>query len=64
MPVRSCCSCASFALTREVKLRKSDGVPNKELSEAEQKILDAETSLVDYKIEKVNAKRPLLETAV
>lgn len=54
----------TFVLTREVEIRKSDEVPYKQLSEAEQEILDADNSLVDYRVEKVNAKRPLLETAV
>jgi hypothetical protein len=54
----------TFVLTREIEIRKSDGVPYEELSEAEQEILDADSSLVDYKIEKINAKRPLLETVV
>jgi len=34
-----------------------------QLSEAEQEILDADSSLTDYRVEKFNAKRPLLETA-
>ena len=54
----------TFVLTRETEIRKSDGVPYKQLSEAEQEILDADNSLVEYRIEKVNAKRPLLQTAV
>ncbi len=54
----------TFVLTREVEIRKSDGVPYEQLSEEEQKILDADSSLSDYKIEKVSAKRPSLETVV
>jgi hypothetical protein len=50
----------TFVLTRELEIRKSDGVPYKQLSEKEQEILDADSSLMDYKIEKFNAKRPSL----
>ena len=50
----------TFVLTREVEIRKSDGVPYKQLSEKEQEILDADSSLTDYRVEKFNAKRPSL----
>ena len=50
----------TFVLNREVEIRKSDEVPCEQLSEEEQKILQADGSLVDYKIEKFNAKRPSL----
>ena len=53
-----------FVLTCKVKIRKIDSVPYKQLSEAERKILDADDSLVDYRVEKIEVKRPSLETAV
>jgi hypothetical protein len=54
----------TFALIREVEIRKSDEVPYEQLSEEEQKILQADSSLIGYKVEKYNAKRPSLQTAV
>jgi hypothetical protein len=54
----------TFVLSREVEIRKSDGVPYEQLSQEEQEILDADHSLTDYRVEKVNAKRPFLDSAV
>lgn len=48
----------TFALTREVEIRKSDGVPYEQLSEEEQQILDADSSLVDYRNERAEVGRP------
>lgn len=49
----------TFVLKREVEIRRSDGTPYEQLSEEEQEILDADSSLVDYRIEEVQARRPV-----
>ena len=48
----------TFLLRREVEFRKSDGIPYEQLSEEEQEILDADSSLVDYRNEDVEVGRP------
>jgi len=52
-----------FVLTREVEIRKSDGMPYEQLSEEEQQLLDRDSSLVDYRIERVQVKRPRFDGA-
>lgn len=48
----------TFLLKREVEFRKSDGIPYEQLSDEEQMILDADSSLVDYRNEDVEVRRP------
>jgi len=48
----------TISLSREVAIRKSDGVPYEVLSEAEQEILDNDASLLDYRIETILYQRP------
>lgn len=53
----------SFALSREVEFRKSDGTPYEQLSEEEQQALDDDSSLLDCRIERVQVKRPPFDKA-
>lgn len=53
----------TFALSREVEYRKSDAVAYTQLSESEQLILDSDNSLVEYRIEEINVKRPGFDLA-
>ena len=48
----------NFALTQEVEFRKSDGAPYEGLSEEERDVLDEDRSLVDYREERIQVKRP------
>jgi hypothetical protein len=48
----------TFVLRREISIRKSDGVEYESLSEQEQEILDNDSTLMDYRIETVQFKRP------
>lgn len=48
----------TFLLRRGVVFRKSDGIPYEQLSQEEQEILDADRSLVGYRNEDVEVKRP------
>lgn len=47
----------TFVLTREIEFRKSDGAAYDSLSSEEQDVLDNDSSLSDYRIEKVNYQR-------
>lgn len=49
----------TFVLSQEVELRKSDGVPYKILSEEEQDFLDKDATLLGYRKETIQFKRPL-----
>lgn len=48
----------TFALTREVDIRKSDGIPYEQLAEEEQEILDTDLSLLTTRKERIEVKRP------
>jgi hypothetical protein len=48
----------TFVLRREISIRKSDGAEYESLSEQEQEILDNDSTLMDYRIETVQFKRP------
>jgi hypothetical protein len=48
----------TISLSRELAIRKSDGVPYEVLSEEEQEILDNDASLLDSRIETILYQRP------
>jgi hypothetical protein len=48
----------TFVLRREINIRKSDGVEYESLSEKEQEFLDNDSTLTDFRIEKVHFQRP------
>lgn len=48
----------TFVLRREISIRKSDGAEYESLSEQEQEILDNDSTLMDYRIDAVQFKRP------
>jgi hypothetical protein len=50
-------------LKREVEVRASDGKEYPSLPETEQAELDADSSLVNYRIERAEIDRPLAEAA-
>ncbi|MHC4478215.1 MAG: hypothetical protein ACYTEL_21465 [Planctomycetota bacterium] len=51
----------TFVMSREIEIRKSDGVPYESLTKAEQDILDHDESLLDYKSKKIEVRRPEVE---